>query len=169
VPDRWFSSISVAVAVVSPTVTMQNEEGKMVDLYVPRKWYVCLIILYLESVSALHGWFCCVLRLSFCPFLLLQLGHQQDYHCQGPCLCADQHWPRGCQWPLRRSLHHVCSLWVCPCSGDSPGYAYCIVSIAHKIQSTECNAYMQLSTANVCFLSFILLAPDVVHSYGKLL
>ncbi|KAG0551154.1 hypothetical protein BDA96_01G398600, partial [Sorghum bicolor] len=27
----------VAVAVVSPTVTMQNEEGKMVDLYVPRK------------------------------------------------------------------------------------------------------------------------------------
>jgi len=37
VPDRWFSSISVAVAVVSPTVTMQNEEGKMVDLYVPRK------------------------------------------------------------------------------------------------------------------------------------
>jgi len=27
---------------------MQNEEGKMVDLYVPRKWYVCLIILYFE-------------------------------------------------------------------------------------------------------------------------
>jgi hypothetical protein len=48
VPDRWFSSISVAVAVVPPTVTMQNEEGKMVDLYVPRKWYVCFIIVYLE-------------------------------------------------------------------------------------------------------------------------
>jgi hypothetical protein len=47
VPDRWFSSISVAVA-VPPTVTMQNEEGKMVDLYVPRKWYVCFIIVYLE-------------------------------------------------------------------------------------------------------------------------
>ncbi|PWZ13350.1 hypothetical protein Zm00014a_029494 [Zea mays] len=35
------------------------------------------------------------------------------------------------------SLHHVCSLWVCPCLGDSPG----------------CDAYMQLSTAIPCLLS----------------
>jgi hypothetical protein len=45
VPDSWSSCISVALAVVPPTVTMQNEEGKTVDLYVPRKWYVCLILL----------------------------------------------------------------------------------------------------------------------------
>jgi hypothetical protein len=35
-----------AVAVVvfaSSTATMQNEEGQMVDLYVPRKWYVSVI------------------------------------------------------------------------------------------------------------------------------
>jgi hypothetical protein len=29
---------TVAVGVVLTTITMQNEEGKMVDLYVPRKW-----------------------------------------------------------------------------------------------------------------------------------
>jgi hypothetical protein len=29
---------TVAVVVVLTTITMQNEEGKMVDLYVPRKW-----------------------------------------------------------------------------------------------------------------------------------
>jgi hypothetical protein len=33
--------IEGSIVVVSPQVAiMQNEEGKMVDLYVPRKWYV---------------------------------------------------------------------------------------------------------------------------------
>ncbi|XP_035814688.1 40S ribosomal protein S21-like isoform X1 [Zea mays] len=36
-PLQVFVWSVVALAVVPPTVTMQNEEGKTVDLYVPRK------------------------------------------------------------------------------------------------------------------------------------
>jgi hypothetical protein len=68
-------------------------------------------------------------------FLFVQFCHEQDHHRQGPCLRADQHWARGWEWCVCWQLHHVCSLWVCSCSGN---YPCCSLAI-----------HMQLSIASV--------------------
>jgi hypothetical protein len=81
------------------------------------------------------------------PCLFLQLGHQQDHHGQGPRLCPDQHRTCRWEWALRWPLHHLCSLWIRPCSGS---YLYLPDSACRNSFEMWCYLVIRLVAYRFC-------------------
>lgn len=79
--------------------------------------------------------------LNACRVGLPQLGHEQDHHRQGPRLGPDQHWACGWEWAVRWPLHHLCSLWVHPCSGNHCNPLFIVMCLYFSLWTVSCIAH----------------------------
>ena len=110
--NNYFGHLQSLLLCLSPTLRPHAERGGWHGGPLRPQEVLCTPSLVWWCVFCTGG---CVLIIFFC---FLQLGHQQDHHGQGPRLCPDHHWSRWWEWPLWWPLHHLCSLWVRPCSGN---------------------------------------------------